>query len=377
MSDQSSASKTEKPTPKKLQDARDKGDIAKSRDLTNIALLLLGAVMFWQLGPTMGSRLAVFTELVLSAAPITPYEKLSLIGIEAIKVLLSVSAWIVLPMAIFGLLSEFLQTGPIFALDKVKPKLSNLNPMSGIQRMVSMDSFVELLKSIAKIFVLCVIAWLTAAEFLPDTMKLLQGTPDELGTLLRSQTVMLIGWTMGLFVTIALLDFCYQKYSHGKKQMMSLEDIKQEYKNSEGDPQIKSHRQQLAREWAEEGAVQQARNATALIVNPTHIAIALCYDKDQTPVPTIMAAGIDDVALAMRQAAQKARVPILKNIPLARQLLSETSEGDPVPRELFNIIAEVILWANAIDNNLADPIAAPGEDLTDYSSTYITTESGD
>ncbi len=375
MADQNSGTKTEQATPKKRRDARNKGDIAKSRDVTNTLLLLFGIVLFWQLGPMIGARLQNFTILALEMSLVTGHQNLNAIGIEAVKLLLTICAMIVIPMALFGLLSEFLQTGPLFALEKVKPKLSNLNPVSGVKRMFSADSFFELLKSIAKIIVVIVIAVLTADKVLPDAMQLQQSVPMSFAYLLGSETVMLVGSAMGIFAAISLLDFSYQKYSHSKKMMMSLQDIKQEYKSSEGDPQIKSQRQQLAREWAKEGATQKAQEATVLVVNPTHVAIALKYDKQRSPIPKVTARGLDATALAMRTAAQEAGVPVLRNIKLARTLLATTKNGDVVPRALFKIVAEVILWANAVDENLSAeqssestqqiPIA-PGEDLSLY-----------
>jgi len=334
MADQNSGTKTEQATPKKRRDARKKGDIAKSRDVTNTLLLLFGIVLFWQLGPMIGNRLQNFTSLALEMSLLTNDQNLNAIGIEAVKLLLTISAMIVIPMAVFGLLSEFLQTGAVFALDKVKPKLSNLSPVSGVKRMFSVDSFFELLKSIAKITVVIVIAIFTANKVLPDAMNLQQSVPISFAYLLGSQTVMLVGWAMGIFAAISLLDLSYQKYSHSKKMMMSLQDIKQEYKSSEGDPQIKSQRQQLAREWAKEGATQKAQEATVLVVNPTHVAIALKYDKQRSPVPTVTARGLDNTALAMRTAAQEAGVPVLRNIKLARTLLATTKNGDAVPRAL-------------------------------------------
>jgi len=162
---------------------------------------------------------------------------------------------------------------------------------------------------------------------------------------------------------------------------MSMRDIKQEMKESEGDPYIKGHRRQMAQEMAQRGATQSARNANVLVVNPTHIAIAIDYDRETCPVPTIAAKGEDHVALAMRQAAEEAGVPIVRNIPLARDMLARAEIGEVVPSDLFDIIAEVILWAREVREQVqaqreagpgqhvalpARRIAAPGEDLTHY-----------
>jgi flagellar biosynthesis protein FlhB len=153
---------------------------------------------------------------------------------------------------------------------------------------------------------------------------------------------------------------------------MSLRDIKQESKEAEGDPHVKQQRKQSQQEWSQRNAQQAARQANVLVVNPTHVAIAIDYDRDTCPVPTISAKGEDHVARAMREAAEEAGVPIVRNVPLARDLLARGEVGELVPADLFDIVAEVILWAREVRqvlNGEADPVqraSAPGEDLTRY-----------
>ena len=228
------------------------------------------------------------------------------------------------------------------------------------------------------------LGWLLIRSALPQIVSLAR-TPDlpmeAIGSLLWSLTVKLLTWTVAAFAGIALLDVVYQRWSFTKKMRMSMRDIKQEMKESEGDPYIKGQRRQLAQELAQRGATQAARNANVLVVNPTHVAIAIDYDRETCPVPTIAAKGEDHVALAMRQAAEEAGVPIVRNIPLARDMLARAEIGEIVPADLFDIIAEVILWAREVreqvqaqreagaGQHVALPprrIAAPGEDLTHY-----------
>jgi type III secretion protein U len=156
---------------------------------------------------------------------------------------------------------------------------------------------------------------------------------------------------------------------------MSMRDIKQEHKENEGDPMIKQQRRQAHQEWSQQSAAEAAGSANVIVVNPTHLAVALDYDREKTPVPTVSAKGEDLVARAMRESAQDNHVPILRNVELARSLYADTKEGDIIPSELFDVMAEVILWAKQvrkrIDNDLDDDekstqIEAPGEDLTRY-----------
>src|SRR5258706_13787184 len=205
--------------------------------------------------------------------------------------------------------------------------------------------------------------------------------PAAIGTLIWDLTLKLMAWTVALFALISLLDAAYQRWSFEKKMRMSLRDIKQEMKESEGDPYVKGQRRQMAQEWSQGNAQQTARNANVEVVNPTHIAIAIDYDRETNPVPTIAAKGEDHVARAMREAAEEAGVPIVRNIPLARDLLARGEVGEIIPADLFDVIAEVILWGREVRaevqaqrNNEPLPadaaprrrVDAPGEDLTHY-----------
>jgi flagellar biosynthesis protein FlhB len=258
-----------------------------------------------------------------------------------------------------------------------------MNPVEGIKRMFSVDNAIELAKNIAKAALLFLLGWLVVKSTLPQMVALARSPElpvQAVGALLWSLTLKLLASTVALFAFVALLDVVYQRWSFTKKMRMSMRDIKQEAKESEGDPYIKAQRRQAAQEWSQRNAQQAARNANVLVVNPTHIAIAIDYDAETNPVPTIAAKGEDHVARAMRHAAEEAGVPIVRNIPLARDMLARAEVGEVVPADLFDLIAEVILWAREVREQvraLRDPdamatplaaprIAAPGEDLTRY-----------
>ena len=380
-----SGDKTEKPTPKKLQDARKKGDISKSKDITSTAgmlvILMLAAVVLPIVGDQVASLLRASFELIqepfAQAAP--------RLGRQAAMTLLMVVGMVVVPVALVGALVEFIQAGPVMSTEKLKPKAENLNPAKGIKRMFSMDNLVELVKSILKTALVGTIAWLVMRKVLPDLPLLLSGRPESVGAALWQTTWLLLAWAGGSFVLVSAMDLAWQRYSFSKKMRMSMRDIRQEMKDAEGDPHMKGQRKQLQQEWAQQGASNAAASAHVLVVNPTHVAIAIAYDRQDCPVPTVTAKGEDDDALAMRQAAQEAGVPVLRNIDLARSLLADAEPGEIVPAELFDIIATVVLWAQEVRHELAKArgeAAAhaedaardkprkrrepPGEDLTRY-----------
>jgi len=380
MADNDSGDKTEKPTPKKLKDARKKGDVAKSKDVTNTLVLILWVALLGLGVSFAGERLMVLLDAALSAPSKSGdfVHQLSTIGGIAIEALLIISAMFLVPIAVFGTLVDFIQIGPVLSFEKIKPKMENLSFASGLKRMFGMDNLVEVIKHILKTSLLFFIAWLVFKAFIPELALLPTSDPTAFGTALREVTFKLFAWTVGIFSLISVLDAGYQKYSHTKKLRMSMRDIKQEFKDSEGDPMIKQKRREAHQEWSQQGATQAAKDSNVVIVNPTHVAIALNYDRELSPAPTIAAKGEDYVARAMREAAEDEGVPILRNVGLARELLANAQEGDVVPSGLFDIIAEVILWATEVQEEIelqktqpTEPLAErkytpPGEDLTCY-----------
>jgi type III secretion protein U len=275
-----------------------------------------------------------------------------------------------LPAAIVGTVAEVLQTGPVLSFEKLKPDLSKLNPFEGIKRMFSMDNLVELAKTIAKTALLLFVGWLVIRSALPAILGMLPvailptapgtGRDLALANLLQSRelTTALIGWTLASFLLVAVLDVAWVRHSHEKKLRMSLRDIRDEVKQDEGDPQMKGQRRQLHQEWAAQNNVAAARSAHVMVVNPTHIAIALDYDPSDCPVPVVAARGQGALAQAMREAAEQAGVPIIRNIDVARGLFDRCPVGEIVPEDMFDAIATIIIWAR--QQRDARPISGTG-----------------
>ena len=388
-----SGDKTEQPTQKRLQDARKKGDIAKGKDLTSTATLLVWLVMGALCLRLACDRIAALCDSLLARvaggwrgdgfAHVA-----ALLGWQSVELALLLVAVLVVPVAVLGTLVEYLQAGPVLAFEKVSPKLEHLNPASGLKRMFSLDNLVELLKGILKTALLVGIGWAVARSLLPDAMRLALSTgqpAQPLGALVWQGTVKTLAWTVGVFAAVAFLDLLWTRHRFMKKMRMSLRDIRQEMKESEGDPHLKQQRKQAHAEWSQRNQAAAARGANALIVNPTHVAIAIDFEPGRCPVPTVSAKGEDHVARAMREAAGEAGVPIVRNVPLARELLARCEEGEVVPPDLFEVLAEVIVWAEGVREQLrweaarADPHRrhevppepprsrpVPGEDLTPH-----------
>ncbi|WP_379553638.1 EscU/YscU/HrcU family type III secretion system export apparatus switch protein [Qipengyuania sp. DGS5-3] len=351
--------KTELPTPKKLQDARKKGDIAKAQDITSMVGTFGAILLLLVAGGYVARSIAEFGDRVLSHAAQGEYAlALQNLGGEAINLLIVLSAVILIPLVSIGILSEVFQTRGLFAPKRLEPKFSNLNPVEGLKKLFGKQGLVQLAKTLAKAIAVVAVVWFVARGHIEHmgTMLLPAAEPiwrENLGaqvgekdaSLTFSLTLQVMGWVGAVFVGIAIADNVWAKHDFTKRMMMSTRDIKQEVKQDEGDPHMKGHRRQLGQEWAQSGAVACAGDASALLVNPTHLAIALDYDPERAPVPVVLARGKGDIATAMREVAIQSDVPIIRHIPTARALWARGEVGEIVPEELFDAIAEVILWA--------------------------------
>jgi type III secretion protein U len=368
--------KTEKPTPKRLADARRKGDVAKSRDLTGTVTLFVWAMVFLFGVGVAGTRLVgLFDDTFTAVARGGAFAPSALtLGGSALTALVFITAAALLPPAIAGFLSEFLQAGGVFTLEKVKPTLDKMNPVEGIKRMFSVDNLGELAKTLVKTALIVAVMWLVFRQASPAIFNgagpawLASGATDgraAAGAALLSSGAVVrdaLLWTFGVFLFVAVLDMAWQRHRYVKKLRMSLRDIREESKENEGNPLIKSNRRQLHEEWANQNSVGAARKANVLVVNPTHIAIALDYDAESCPVPVMTAKGEGPLAQAMRAAAVEAGVPIVRHVPVARRLYEDAGVDEVIPRDMFDAIAQIVLWAQRArgEGAAAEPVDLEG-----------------
>ena len=346
--DDGTGEKTEQPTEKRLRDARRDGDVAKSHDLTQTATTLAWLLVLAGLAGYMADRVSALTEHAWLEVDLTSPNALREVGMDAAKTLVVLT---VLPLAIvgaIGALVEFLQTGGVFAPKRITPQLGRLNPAAGLQRVVSLDNLFELAKGLVKAAIIGVLIVLLMRHYLPDILEIPEAGIAAYVGLDRRLILMLGAWIVVLFIGVSIADRLYQKFSHRKRLRMSKHDVKRERKQEEGDPHTRGERRQLHRRWASQDAREAARSATALVVNPTHIAIAILYEVERTAVPMITAKGEGHLAQLMRREAEEAGVPIIRDVPLARALNYHGEEDDFIPEEYFDAVAEVIAWAEKL-----------------------------
>ncbi|MEC4720718.1 type III secretion system export apparatus subunit SctU [Noviherbaspirillum sp. CPCC 100848] len=334
--------KTEQPTAKKLRDARNKGQVAHSKDFTQTLLIL---ALFGYLVGNADHIVRTFGQMILFPATLMNLAFEDAVNV-AIERLLQNATDILLPVLMIvigvGIFGEMIQVGVLLAFESIKPSGKKLNIIANLKNVFAKKNLIEFLKSILKISILSILVYMLLRDSLGVMLTIprtgLPGVGSTLGALMKSLLVFL----SLAYVVISLADFGWQRFNHRKELMMSKEEVKQEYKEMEGDPHIKHQRKHLHQEMLAHGAVNKAKSASVVITNPTHLAIALEYDKDKTPLPVVLAMGEGTLASMMIAAAKEAGVPVMQNIPLAHALFNTATVDQYIPSELIEPVAEVL-----------------------------------
>ena len=338
--------KTEKATPKKKQDARKKGQVVKSADISPAFGLLTVFLVLTALGSSMfHSMQNLFREsLITFSTWQVNQENLGIItakvGWEAVKIVGPVLA----AVFVVSLVANYAQVGWLFTTETLKFKLEKLNPIQGFKRMFSLRSLVELGKSLFKIGAGILVAY-TILWDVREELTTLSLQPLEAAISFAGAEATKLGMYIGLLLLIlAVFDYAYQKYEHEKNLRMSKQDIKDEHKMSEGDPLVKGKIRERQRSMAIRRMMQELPKADVVITNPTHFAVAIRYDAKEMHAPTVIAKGHDYMALRIKDVAKKHRIVTMENKPLARALYSQVEIGQPIPEELFKAVAEVLAY---------------------------------
>ena len=342
--------RTEEPSEKKLSDAKKKGQVAKSIDL-NSAIILLGITLIFSLLGSFfyenGRSFIIESFNYISKNDIS-IKSLNSIFIFALKNGLIISAPVVLTAMLLGIIGNISQTGIIFTSESLKPKFEKLNPVEGFKRFFNKRTLVELLKSILKV---SVIAYVSYSFIKSNLFKILEtsdlntnGLLPFVGSLINSQLTRLV---IILFI-IGIADFIFQKRQLKKELRMTKQEVKEEYKEMEGDPQIKSRIRQKQKELAMRRMMQNVPKATVVVTNPTHFAVALKYERGKDEAPVVLAKGCDYVAQKIKEIANKNHVPIIENRPIARALYAKADIDKFVPVELYQAVAEIIAYVYSL-----------------------------
>jgi flagellar biosynthetic protein FlhB len=349
---QSSGEKTEQPTEKRLRDARKKGQVAKSQDLSSAVLLLAAVGVVWLIGSYIGGVMqASVKDQVEFAATFrgeftnqTAYE----VFWRGLKTMFFILSPLFVVVFVFAFLGNYLQIGSIFAFESITPKFSKLNPAEGFKnKFLKSRPYIELVKTIIKMSIVASVAGFVLWGARDDIVRLISRPPEDVSAYTFS-LVLNICLKIGLvFLVLGGADFFLQKFLHRKDLKMTKREVKDEYKETEGNPLIKAQRRSLHREILSQSMAAAVRDADVVLANPTHVAVAIKYERGQQDAPIITAKGADLMAAQIRRIAEESGVPIKRDVQLARALY-EFEVDDEIPEELYEAVAVVLQWVYSL-----------------------------
>ncbi|RRV42059.1 flagellar biosynthesis protein FlhB [Pseudomonas sp. o96-267] len=359
---ESGADKSEEPTGKRLEESRKKGQIARSKELNTLAVTLTGTVALIIFGAYMGNVLmdvmrgnfSLPRDVLMSERSMALYllasGKQALLAVQPFFIALLIAS-IAGPIALGGWL---------FSAEALQPKASRMNPLAGLKRMFSVQALVELLKALAKFLVILAVA-LVVLSVDQDDLLAIANEPVEPAIL---HSLKVVGWSAfwlscGL-ILIAAVDVPFQLWSHKQKLMMTKQEVRDEYKDTEGKPEVKGRIRQLQREMAERRMMQAVPQADVVITNPTHFAVALKYDPEKGSAPVLLAKGGDFLALKIREIAQEHKVMVLESPALARAVYYSTELDQEIPAGLYLAVAQVLAYVYQLRQYQAGKGKRPG-----------------
>jgi type III secretion protein U len=345
--------KTEAPSEQKLRKAREKGEVAKSTDVVEVACLasMLVVLQAGQQYLVDSLRGVVKSSIDFMSGPRSMDDLYVVLGDMA-----GHAVSMVCGVAAIGGFAAFLalvpQTGLQFSFEAVNPKFDAVNPGSGLQKIFSMNSMLDLLKMTVKGLLIVVVMKQTIVSVMPVVASALDQPLAQLIHVLWSVVQRVLGTALGVFVVIAAVDYKLQTVMFIRKQRMSKDEVKREHKESDGNPELKGERKKLAHKLAHDNPKGGLKRANVVVVNPVHYAVALRYDPSEYALPVVIAKGLDGQALLLRRQAADLGIPIVANPPVAR-LLHKVSENQPIPEELFEVVAAILRWVDGLGTKAA------------------------
>ncbi|GAA0648230.1 flagellar biosynthesis protein FlhB [Brevundimonas lenta] len=340
-------SKTEEATPRKLADARKKGDVAKSADVGSALALLGAAAVILSAGGMFANSMAEQL-LPFIAAPHAMIGGLETgagveIGMQALWAITPFLGAVMLATIIGGAGGNLAQSGLIFTAEKLKPDWSKLNPMAGFKRIFGPDGLVQFIKTFLKLLAVCFLCWMVLKPHVREFENLAAMHPAALLPFARDLAIALMTSALIFLAFTAGADYLWQRFRFAERMKMTKEEIKEDYKQSEGDPHVKAKLKQIRAQRSRQRMMASVPKATVIVTNPTHYSVALRYEPSEgDPAPICVAKGVDALALRIREVAREHNVPIVENVPLARALYAAVDIDETIPREHFEAAAKVI-----------------------------------
>ncbi len=343
--DSGGGEKTEEPTPKKRSDARKEGQVAMSAEVTTTGLLLAGFSLLMLMAPMMYKSMAsglkrALSESILLEMDVHTVERLFMQQFGDTGVLVFIFSLVLAVLAIGILLG---QVGIFASFKPLVPKWSRISPISGFKRLFGLRGFMKFVFSLFKLILVVWIAYATLSVEIPQQVYFKMDLHERLS--LNAWMIIIIGIKLAaVLAVVALGDFIYQRFQHNKDLMMTKQEVKEEMKQSDGDPLVKAKIRQIQRQMAQKRMMQEVPNADVVITNPTHVAVALKYDMENNGAPICLAKGYDSIAQRIKAIAAEHDIPQVENVPLARALAKTVEVGQEIPVEFYNQVAEVLSY---------------------------------
>ena len=351
MAETAGQERTEKATPKKREEARKKGQVAISREVSSAVVLLASLGFFYFAGSWMFWNLSeVITRVYqnIGTLRLNNIDDASVFSLEVLTRLLAILMPFLLPLAILGFAANILQVGFKISTEAIAPKLNKLNPISGMKRFVSVKSMVELAKSVAKILFIGIIAYLLVKSDMKAFPSLVHQEVGQILVFTARLSLKMCFFICLALIVLAILDFLYQHWQHQEDLKMTKQEVKDEQKQTFGDPKVKARIRSMQLEMARRRMMEAVPEADVVITNPTHLAIALKFKAEEMIAPLVLAKGAGHIAQRIKEIAAENRIPLVEDKPLAQALYKLVELGSYIPAELFRAVAEVLAYVYRI-----------------------------
>ena len=343
--------KTEMPTPKKLRDARQKGQVCTSKDIVSTALLIVLMYLMAAMAKMLVDDMEELISFIGTTYSMAPMDAVRLAGVKTAVDVCKHSFVFVIVAAVTGVVANVCQIGLLFTLEPLVPKGSKLNPAEGFKRIFSMKNLFEFLKNCVKVLFLGYLIYKLIDGTYRELLTLAYGTVGDLMPILKVILRRLAAYTAFGYIVIAVVDRLFQQKNYMKEMMMTKDEVKREYKEQEGSQEIKQAQRDFRNEILNGPDPREAtKKADVVVTNPTHYAVGIRFRPDEAPLPKVVVSGADRVAKVIRETAVAEGIPIMENVPLARSLYAKVKIEEFVPVELVEPVAEVLKWVKALND---------------------------
>lgn len=355
MAEDSFEEKTEAPSPKRRRDAREKGNVVKSTEINSVFVLLFGILFLRLTGPWFFNQISQYTRECFTLISDVSMNQDSLIVImkNTIVTSLLLSMPMMLVIVVVGVLANIVQIGLLFTTTPITPKLDKINPLPGLKRMFSMRSIVEAIKSIIKMLAIAIVTYLTIRAEFKNMLTLGDTSVYAIWMFLVTVGYKIFIRAALVMIIIAILDYVYQRFEHEKRLKMTHQEVKEERKQLEGDPLIKSRIRSLQREMARRRMMEEVPKATVVVTNPTTYAIALRYVAAEMVAPVVLAKGKLLIAERIKQIARENDIPVVEDKLLVRAMYDKVDLGQQIPLQFYNAVAEILAYVYKLNNKAA------------------------